>query len=201
MPIVFLSPDAQFLNVLLTSILIFFARVVDVGIGTMRIICISKGRRYLAPALGFVEILIWLVAIGQVMRAGFNPFYFAAFAGGFALGNFVGIFIEEKLALGTLVVCIITSQDATQLIEHLHSRDIGVTSIDAQGKHGQVKMLYTIIKRRHLGKVVSIINKYNPKAFYSVEEVQAAKAGIFPDRIRRVRRRPFDFLRMMRKSK
>jgi len=191
-----ISPEL--IAVLITSVLIFCARIVDVSIGTLRIISVAKGRKYLAPLLGFIEILIWLAAISQVMQAGSNPFYFIAYAAGFATGNYVGIYLEEKLALGTLVVSAITTKDATDLFEDLSSRGFGVTSLDAQGRHGPVKIIYTVIKRKNLSRVVSLIRKHNPKAFYSVEEAQAASRGIFPQERRRL---PFDSLRMARKAK
>lgn len=187
--------------VILTSVLIFFARIVDVSIGTMRIIFVAKGRKYLAPLLGFFEILIWLVAIRWVIQASSNPFYFVAYAAGFSMGNFVGILLEGKLALGTLVVRIITQKDAAGLLKHLSSMDFGVTSIDAQGKHGDVKMIYTIIKRKDLKKVVAIINKHNPKAFYSIAEAQSSYEGVFPMVSIGKGRRFFDFTRMSRKAK
>ncbi len=96
------------------------------------------------------------------------------------MGNFVGIWIEEKMAIGTLVIRVITRKDGTQLIEFLKSEGFGVTSVDAEGATGKVKLIYTIIKRRDIQRVVSIIKRFNPKAFYSIEEVRSASEGIFP---------------------
>jgi uncharacterized protein YebE (UPF0316 family) len=161
-------------------LLIFFARVVDVSFGTLRIVYIAKGRRYIAPMLGFVEVLIWLLAIGQIIKNLNNVACYIAYAGGFATGNFVGIWIENKLALGTQVLRIITSRDALDLITNLKNKGYGITLLDAEGSQGPVKMIFTIIKRKNLTEVIELIRTYNPKAFYSVEDVRMAREGIFP---------------------
>lgn len=167
-------------SLIILPILIFLARVVDVTFGTIRIIFVSRGLKWLAPIFGFFEIMIWLFAIGQVFSNLTNITYYVAYAGGFACGNFVGIWIEEKIAIGTLVVRIITKKDGIQLIEFLKTEGFGVTSIEAEGATGKVKIIYTIIKRRDLQQVVGIIKRFNPRAFYSIEEVRSAAEGIFP---------------------
>ena len=96
--------------------LIFFARVLDCSIGTLRIIFIARSKKLLVPLLGFIEILIWLVAIRQIMENLTNVFYYIAYAGGFAMGNFVGICIEEKLAMGKLIFRIITQNNDNALV-------------------------------------------------------------------------------------
>lgn len=165
---------------LILPLLIFLARVVDVSFGTLRIVYIAKGRRYIAPMLGFVEVLIWLLAIGQIIKNLNNVACYIAYAGGFATGNFVGIWIENKLALGNQVLRIITSRDSTDLINNLKSKGYGITILNAEGSQGPVKIIFTIIKRKNLPEVIELIKTYNPKAFYSVEDVRLAKEGIFP---------------------
>jgi len=162
--------------------LIFVARIADVSIGTIRLIFVSRGLKYLAPIVGFFEILIWLLAIGQIMRNLSNPVCYIAYAGGFAMGNFVGIWIAEKLSMGVVLIRVVTKKDASELVEHLKSADYGVTSVDGHGTAGQVKVVFTIVPRREVKSVADIINKFNPKAFYSIEEVGFVEKGIFPPR-------------------
>lgn len=131
----------------LLPVLIFLARILDVGLGTIRIIFISRGRKFLAPLIGFFEILIWLVAIGKVMQNLTNVYCYIAYAGGFAAGNFTGMWIEEKLAMGTLIIQIITKKDASALIDNLKSSGYGVTVVPAEGSTGQVHIVYSLIKR------------------------------------------------------
>ncbi|MBN2316055.1 MAG: DUF2179 domain-containing protein [Sedimentisphaerales bacterium] len=160
--------------------LIFLARVTDVTMGTVRVIFVSRGLKYLAPIVGFFEILIWLMAIGQIMRNLSNPMCYIAYAGGFALGNYVGIVIADKLSLGVVLIRVVTAQDALPLVERLTERNYGVTSLDGHGTSGQVKVVFTVVKRREVPRVVELIKIFNPHAFYSIEEVGFVEKGIFP---------------------
>lgn len=162
--------------------LIFIARVLDVTLGTIHIIFISKGFKYLAPIVAFFEIMIWLLAIGQIFQNFTNLVYYIAYAGGFAIGTFVGICIENKLSIGTEIVRIITRKDASKLVDFLKSEGYGVTSVDAEGLEGRVKIIFTIIDRRDLQNIIGIIRKYNPHAFYSIEDVRFVSERIFPHR-------------------
>ena len=166
-------------------LLVFGARVMDVTLGTLRIIFISRGRRKLAPLLGFFEVLIWIVVVSQIMQNLHSPLSFIAYAAGFATGNYVGMWIEDKLAIGTLIVRVIVPQEASQLMTQLHDAGYGVTSIDAHGTTGAVTLIYTIVKRKDLYDVMTIIQNTYPKAFTSVEEVRSTHEGIFPQRARR----------------
>lgn len=177
--------NLEFLNTpiftwVVVPLLIFSARVVDVSLGTMRIIFLSRGQRLLAPLLGFFEVLIWLIAIQQVMQNLNNPISYIAYAAGFATGNLGGIYLESKLAIGKLMVRIVTIKDAAQLLAHLHDTGYGVTSLDAQGASGPAKLIFTVIRRKDLPSVMATINRFNPKAFISVEEIRSASEGVFP---------------------
>lgn len=160
--------------------LIFLARIFDCSIGTMRIIFIGRGNRFIAPFLGFFEVLIWLLAIRQIMMNLTNVFYYVAYASGYAMGTYVGMYIEERLAMGTILVRVVTSKEASELIEYLKSEYYGVTSVDAQGARGGVNLIYTIVKRSDLDHVIEIINRFNPRAFYTIEDVRFVREGVFP---------------------
>ncbi|MDD4857619.1 MAG: DUF2179 domain-containing protein [Candidatus Krumholzibacteria bacterium] len=181
--------------------LIFVARICDCSIGTMRIIFIQRGNRLIAPILGFFEVLIWLLAIRQIMMNLTNSFYYVAYGGGFATGTFVGMYIEERLAMGTMLIRIVTSQEASGLIDYLKSEDYGVTSVDAQGARGDVNLIYTIIKRSDLDHVVEIINRFNPRAFYTIEDVRFAREGVFPESTPSRMKSYMSMLRFWRKGK
>ena len=164
----------------LTPALIFLARLIDVSLGTMRIIFLSRGQRALAPLLGFIEILVWLLAIRQVFTQLDNPAAFVAYAGGFAAGNYLGLMIESKLAIGLLAVRIITAEDSRDLITQLNARDFGVTSMAARGVTGDVQLIFTIVPRRQLQRVTEIVRGLHPKAFISVSDVKSVTEGVFP---------------------
>ncbi len=161
-------------------VMVFVAEMCVVTLGTMRVIFIARGRKILAPVLGFFEVTIWLFAIGQIMQNLTNLGCFAAFAAGFTVGNYLGVFLETKLAIGNLVIQIATRRDATGLVDSLKMADYGVTTMDAEGATGPVKVVFTVIKRRELETVVAIIKQFDRNAFYAINDLQAAAAGIFP---------------------
>ena len=173
-------PVSVFYAWFLLPFLIFMARVTDVTMGTVRVIFISRGMKYVAPIIGFVEILIWLLAIGQIMRNLSNPVCYIAYGAGFAMGNFVGITVAERLSLGVVMIRVITAQDALPLVQHLKDENYGVTSIDGHGTNGQVKVVFTVVPRREVSSVVGLIKTFSPQAFYSVEEVNFVEKGVFP---------------------
>jgi uncharacterized protein YebE (UPF0316 family) len=160
-------------------LLIFLARVMDVSLGTMRIILVSRGHRRVAPLIGFVEILVWLVAIGQVVQNLDRPLNYFAYAGGYATGTWVGLFMDGKLALGLVAVRIITRKDAEELIGRLREGQFGVTSVAARGLTGRVRLIFTVVRRRDLQRIMEVIRAHNPQAFVSVSDVRMASEGYF----------------------
>ncbi len=160
-------------------LLIFFARILDVSVGTLRIIFVSKGLKYWSAALGFIESLIWILAISKVMQNLGDWQTYIAFALGFAAGNFVGIALEQRIALGSLIIRIITRHEAPKLVSSLRAAGYGVTSVEGQGESGEVKLVFTLVKRRQLAKVIAVIKEYSPNAFYSIEDVRFASGSIF----------------------
>ena len=173
--------DSQLFSLVLLPLLIFAARLTDVTIGTMRIIFVSRGMRVIAACAGFFEILVWLFAISQVMNNLTSVVNYVAYAGGFAVGTFIGITIEQRIAMGYQVVRIITQREGSELEEKLRETDFIVTSVDAEGGRGSVKILYTVVKRKMLPEIVKTIKKYNPRAFYTVEDLRfVSSSGSVP---------------------
>lgn len=166
-------------------VLIFLARVLDVSLDTMRIIFLNRGRRVAAPVLGFVQVLIWVTAIAQVLQNLSNPVYYLAYSLGFAAGNYAGIRIEEAVAAGTLTLRIITDQDTIGLVTALRQAGHGVTVITGQGARGTVEVLFVVLRRKHLSTIVKMIRRHVPKAFYSTEEVRASGGGVIAAPLRR----------------
>jgi len=165
---------------LVMPLLIFLARVVDVSLDTIRIILVSRGYRYVAPFVGFFEILIWLIAITQIMQNLKHPLCYVAYAGGFAMGTYVGMCIAHKLSLGVVLVRIVTKNDASTLIESLKSAQYGVTTLEAQGMKGNVHVIFTVVPRHDVDQTIKLIKQFNPRAFFSIEEINFVNAGVFP---------------------
>jgi len=176
-------------------VFIFLARILDVTLGTMRIISLSRGWKRLAPLLGFVEVFIWVVAISQLVRNLTHFSSYFAYAAGFAAGNYIGMWIEEKLALGTLTVRVFAVSEGDELSKRLAGSGFGVTVLDGHGADGAVKVLFTTIHRRELVQVEKIIHELNPKMFYSVEEVRASSDGVFHPGRRQQLMKKFDLIK------
>ena len=155
------------------------ARIFDVSLGTLRIIFVTKGIRSVAPFVGFFEVLIWLLAISRIMQDLDNWISYVAYAGGFATGNFVGMYLEERLAIGHEMIRVITRKDATSLIEDLRNKGYGVTSVKAEGIEGEVAVIYIIARRSMIKEVLDEINIFNPRALYTVESIKYVNKEIF----------------------
>tara|TARA_Y100001972_G_C7665917_1_gene336647 strand:- start:819 stop:1415 length:597 start_codon:yes stop_codon:yes gene_type:complete len=153
-------------------LLIFLARIMDVSINTIRIIFMLHSKKLLSTVLGFFEALIWLLAISQIFQNLSSWPTYIAYAGGFASGILVGMLIEEKLAIGRVVVRVITRQPAEELIKYFEKNSYRYSSVDAISDEGEVNILFTVIKREDLKSTVQEIKRFNPKAFYTVEGVK-----------------------------
>ena len=172
--------SSETLALLTIPVLVFLARILDVSIGTLRIIFVSKGFKAYAALLGFVESLVWILAITQVMQHIDNWITYVAFAFGFAVGNYVGIMIEERIAVGSQIIRIITRHAADDLVSYLRGEGYGVTAVDATGEGGPVKVIFTVARRRKLEHIIGIIKRFNPNAFYTIEDVRFVKETFLP---------------------
>ncbi len=170
---IFNSLPPNLVHYLIIPLMIMMARICDVTIGTIRIILVSRGERVLASLMGFIEVLIWIVVVSNIMTRLGGWINYVAYAAGFAMGNYIGITIENRLAMGMVVLRIITSKPADELIEQLKQEYHGVTSIAARGVSGEVRLVLAVIKRKDIPYFLKIVNNYNPKAYVSIEDVRA----------------------------
>ncbi|HLR32421.1 MAG TPA: DUF5698 domain-containing protein [Fodinibius sp.] len=153
-------------------LLIFIARIFDVSFGTLRVLFVSRGLKIRAGLFGFFEVLIWVLVIAQLIQHLNNWVNYVAYAGGFSVGTYIGITLENKLKVGTLLIRIITHQDASSLIENLKKAGVMITSVDAAGGIDSVKIIFSVIKRKMSKEVVEIIEHFDSEAFYSIEDVK-----------------------------
>jgi len=156
----------------LLPLLIFTARICDVSMDTVRIMLLHRSKKALAPLIGFVQVLIWLLAFRQIIIHLYNPLCYIGFAGGFATGTYVGMLIEERLAIGFQVLRLITRKDASVLIATLRDHGYGVTSVEGAGASGRVDIIYMIVRRAEIPKLIALVQGFNPQAFYTIEDVR-----------------------------
>lgn len=171
-----LSPE------IVSMLLIFFARIFDVSLGTIRIILISRGYRYIAPILGFIEVLIWLTAISTVLGNLQSIFSYIIYAGGFATGNYVGMLLEAKIAIGYQSVRIITSKRVSALTLVLRDEGFDITTVAGQRNAEEVVLLYAVVSRGDVERVIEIVNMFEPNAFITVEDVKSHLTGFLGKR-------------------
>lgn len=162
------------------ALLIFVAELTVVTVSTVRTIFIARGMKVFAAMIGTAEVMIWLFAISQIMRNLDSPLCFGAYALGFVIGNYLGVELESRLALGFQGVRITARTDATELIAALRGLHFGVTTIDARGATGPVQVIYTIVRRKQVRRVIELIDLHAPKAFYVIEDVRTTTQGVFP---------------------
>jgi uncharacterized protein YebE (UPF0316 family) len=175
---VLLYNDSDFFTWIILPLLIFLSRIADQSIGSMRLIFLAKGFKFIAPMLGFFEVIIWLIAVSQIMKHLDNVLCYIAYGAGFAMGNYIGMTLEERISIGTVLVRIIPTLNTDELIYAMRTRNFGLTTIDANGSRGEVKIFISIISRKDLKEYISIINKINPNAFYTIEDVRTINQGI-----------------------
>lgn len=164
----------------LLPFIIFFGRIVDVTLGTLRIIFVSKGEKFLAPIMGFFEVLIWIVVISEIFSGATNFVAYLSYAGGYAAGNFVGILIEQRIAFGILLCRVYTMKNGKELVSLLNKQNFGATLIHGSGSLGEIDIIETVVERKVLKKVDKIFTSFDPNAFYVAEDVRVKQRGIFP---------------------
>jgi len=157
-------------GVLLTGILVFLSRIGDVGIGTMRTISMVHGRAKMAFFLGFMEVSIWLIVITAVLhRISATPVLGLFYALGFSAGNVVGIMLEKRIALGQVVLRVISEYSGKEMAGKLREKGHAVTTFRGEGLSGPVTLLYVACQRKELKSILPVVKSIEEDAFYVVE--------------------------------
>ncbi len=168
------------MNNLIIYLLIFLARICDVSLTTIRTIFVVQGRKLPTMLIGFFEAIIYVVVLGKIVTDLDDPMKIVMYGLGFAAGNFVGLLLEEKLALGELAVnVILNDSDNDALINEIRDSGFGVTRIEGQGRTLMRDYLIIIIKRKDLLKLKSIIDRSDKKAFLMTSSIDPINGGYF----------------------
>ncbi|WP_422486117.1 DUF2179 domain-containing protein [Gudongella sp. DL1XJH-153] len=160
--------------------LIFFARMLDMSMATVRTLMVMQGRKFQAALLGFFEVGIYVMVLGKVVNSLDNPYNLLSYCLGFAAGNYVGIMIENKIALGNLSAQIILKTANNDiLIDTLRSEKFGVTSYEGQGIEGPREMLTVALNRKDLPRLKRIVDSIDANAFITVNSISPIRGGYF----------------------
>ena len=164
------------------ALLIFSLRIIDVSIGTVRMLYAMRGRKYIASCLGLVESGIFIFAISSALRdASGNPYKMVGYAAGFATGTFIGMSLEGWIASGTILARIVTKTAGPALSTALHEAGFGMTALDGAGHQEDVQLLFVVAPRRRGKELVSIVAGIDPEAFMTIDRVNLARGGYFPN--------------------
>jgi uncharacterized protein YebE (UPF0316 family) len=159
------------MNIWLLGVLIFFARIIDVSVGTLRTISIVQGRTKIAFFLAFIETSVWLIVLSEVLpKVVQAPILGVFYAFGFASGNVVGILVEKRLAMGYINFRIITGKYAKEITNTLREKGFAVTNFEGEGKDGKVTEIYVVSDRKNLPGLIKIVKGIEPDAFYIAEQ-------------------------------
>ncbi|EMO53125.1 DUF2179 domain-containing protein [Leptospira noguchii] len=181
MELSFPSPGNPIFDYILLPCFIFLSRVTDVSIGTIRVILLTREKKGIAASLGFLEVLLWIVVITQVIKNLNNIFCYLAYAGGFATGTFIGMILEEKLAIGFSLLRIISPQNGNEIANKLSEAGYGVTTMNGHGSRGPVKIVFTVLKRKKINQAMKIVQSVEPDVFYSIENARRTNTTAFED--------------------
>lgn len=158
-------------------LVIFALRIVDVSLATVRMLLSVRGYKRLVPLIGFFEVLVWITAVGQAVKFLDSPLHLLGYASGFAAGAAVGLWIEEKLALGVAALRVMSAHGGVEIASALRDRGFGVTEFPAYGKDGRMEVVYAVLRRRHLPLALAQVSAWDPDAFVTVEEPRAIHRG------------------------
>ena len=171
-------------------IIIFCLRIIDVSLDTMRVLFTVRGKRGIAGALGFVQALVWIIAVGNAMKFLGSIGHILGYAGGYAMGTMVGITIERYVAYGLSSLRIVSRHGGVEIAEALRDRGYGATEYAGFGRDGTVEIVTSVVQRAHVPEVLAIIDRYDSEAFVTVEDPQVLRGGSVVSREWRVPRVP-----------
>lgn len=162
------------ISFLLPLLVIFFLRIADVSIGTLRIVFLVRGKRLVAACLAFVESMIWLVAAAQVLQSLDSPYKLVAYAAGYAVGTYIGTALESWIALGSSMLRIVSPITSPPVADALREKGYLATVVNAEGRDGGVRITFSVVPRRKLKKLYEVIAAINPDAFVTIDDTQQA---------------------------
>ncbi|OQA64694.1 MAG: hypothetical protein BWY39_00062 [Spirochaetes bacterium ADurb.Bin269] len=161
---------------LMVALTVFFARVLDVSLGTLRHAMIIRGKKAIAMLVAFAESLIWVYAVSRVLSDLSDPLTALSFAGGFAAGTFTGMSIENLLKIGDQAVRVFTAK-GEELAHLVREAGFRVTSFDGSGRDGPVTLLYVQAKRREVRKILALARSADPSCYLVVDDIRVASRG------------------------
>lgn len=165
-------------------LVVFFARILDVSLATVRMVLVVRGKRYPAAFIGCIEASVYVTALTRIVKNMDDPLKIAAYGLGFASGTILGSLIEEKLAIGHVSLQVIPNLDegAEGLLQALRTSGYGVTVLEGHGMTGRKMVLLISADRKSLKRLMSLIEEFSPDSFVTVLETKTIRGGVIPYR-------------------
>jgi uncharacterized protein YebE (UPF0316 family) len=165
------------MEVLLWTIVIFFARVIDVGLGTLRVQFIVRRKKVLAAVIGFVEVLIYILIVSRVIRDIQYWPYILAYAGGFAVGTLLGMQLSEKFTRRLLQATVIYHGSHVEMEASVREAGFALTHFVGEGRDGPVDVLDVVCTTQGLRSLTDLVTRVDPKAFVYTQELAGLRGG------------------------
>jgi len=160
-------------------VVIFCAKIFEVSIGTLRIVLVSKGQKLKAALIAFVECVIWILVVSTVLvDITKDPVKVVIYCAAFAIGNYIGVSLENRLAMGLSSIQVITNlEEGNELALLLRDNNFGVTVMKGYGKEKEKEVLILHLKRKRIAEAVNLIHSQLENALITVNEVKVVRGG------------------------
>ncbi|HRN50933.1 MAG TPA: DUF5698 domain-containing protein [Anaerolineales bacterium] len=158
---------------------VFMLRVVNQSLDTLRVVMMLRGRKLETWILGFIETVIFVVALSSVISGLDNVLNIIGYSAGFATGTTVGMWVEDRLAIGFINLSIVSPKRGTALVQHLREAGYGVTEIPARGKDGMVSLINLSVRRKEVDQVQALVESVDSTAFVTSEETRPLRRGFW----------------------
>ena len=161
------------------GLFVFAMRVTDMSLDTLRMLFVMRGRRLLAGALGAVQAAVFILAVSAALRGPLNFWTVAGYATGFGAGVIIGMMAEERLALGHVMFRVYSLTGGAAIAQALRAAGYAVTEFVAHGRDGRITVVNSVVARKDTQAVQSVIERIDPQAFVTVDEVRPLRRGYF----------------------
>ncbi len=174
------NTNGDIMELLVLCLKIFFVRILDVSLGTLRTVITVKGKILYASIVGFVEVFVWFIIVKEALNTDETSLWIAiSYSLGFATGTYIGGILSKKFISGNLSVQVITNKAYPKMIEQLRKEGFGVTVIDVEGKDNTLEkyMLFIEINNKSFSHLHHIIKQCDKNAFIVVNETKYVQNG------------------------
>ncbi len=164
---------------ILAGLFVFCMRLIDMSLDTIRLLFVMRGRKLLAGAIGAAQAAVFILAVSAVLSGPLNPFTVVGYALGFGAGVIVGMFAEERMAIGYAMMRAYSPSSGKEIAAALRQAGYAATEIEARGKDGRMTVVNTIVARRDVQAVRRVIDSVDGSAFVTVDEQRSLHGGFF----------------------